>query len=440
MEWKIYEEWLDITLYRQMTNLIYKLSSNEEKYKIYMQLKENDMFLEKPKVDMETAYGLHYPGEVLERIGEHLTLTKQTYRALGLALARMMPLQETCMFNGAQKDLFWKKMKQILGEKDLFLISINYICEEKEKNRWKQAMHAYPFERAEEMLFAMSILPDDETLWEGIKQKLADSFSKNRKISVFTEWNLFVWMVGKVMTKLKGYRKKDLDILKLLAKLAVTNAKNADAVLEKRMRMFGYSDKETAFLNFVLMYFVERPDRISLSGLTAEKIGLNVLEAFLSGKETYPEEAYVLCSRILRTYGKLSVRIDGKERLEKCMNETFRVENVKTFLTLFPFRSNEPEEWHYIDLTEEKWDPLVKELSSEEFEACVTDTLKGKTYSTKSLLKYLERYENLTGKRYQDVFWKKSEPELYAVFNRLILHGILDGKRVSRNFTRFSTG
>ena len=75
MEWKIYEEWLDITLYRQMTNLIYKLSSNEEKYKIYMQLKENDMFLEKPKVDMETAYGLHYPGEVLERIGEHLTLT-----------------------------------------------------------------------------------------------------------------------------------------------------------------------------------------------------------------------------------------------------------------------------------------------------------------------------------------------------------------------------
>ena len=51
--------------------------------------------------------------------------------------------------------------------------------------------------------------------------------------------------------------------------------------------------KRPLFLNFVLMYFVERPDRISLSGLTAEKIGLNVLEAFLPGKETYPEEAYV---------------------------------------------------------------------------------------------------------------------------------------------------
>ena len=111
MEWKIYEEWLDITLYRQMTNLIYKLSSNEEKYKIYMQLKENDMFLEKPKVDMETAYGLHYPGEVLERIGEHLTLTKQTYRALGLALAKMMPLQELCLFQSELiKIHIWKRI------------------------------------------------------------------------------------------------------------------------------------------------------------------------------------------------------------------------------------------------------------------------------------------------------------------------------------------
>ena len=111
MEWKIYEEWLDITLYRQMTNLIYKLSSNEEKYKIYMQLKENDMFLEKPKVDMETANGLHYPGEVLERIGEDLTWTKRTYRALGLALARMMPL-----FTG---DLYvqWNSKESVL-EKD----------------------------------------------------------------------------------------------------------------------------------------------------------------------------------------------------------------------------------------------------------------------------------------------------------------------------------
>mgnify|MGYP006376897723 CR=1 FL=1 len=58
MEWKIYEEWLDITLYRQMTNLIYKLSSNEEKYKIYMKKKENEMLLERQRVDTDCDYGL----------------------------------------------------------------------------------------------------------------------------------------------------------------------------------------------------------------------------------------------------------------------------------------------------------------------------------------------------------------------------------------------
>ena len=120
MEWKIYEEWLDITLYRQMTNLIYKLSSNEEKFKIYMQLKENDMFLEKPKVDMETAYGLHYPGEVLERIGEHLTLTKQTYRALGLALARMMPLQDLYVQWGTKGSVLEKDETDSWRERPVF--------------------------------------------------------------------------------------------------------------------------------------------------------------------------------------------------------------------------------------------------------------------------------------------------------------------------------
>ena len=52
------------------------------------------MFLEKPKVDMEAAYGLHYPGEVLERIEGCLTLTKQTPPRT--CLAEMMPQEDLC--------------------------------------------------------------------------------------------------------------------------------------------------------------------------------------------------------------------------------------------------------------------------------------------------------------------------------------------------------
>ena len=53
MEWKIYEEWLDITLYRQMTNLIYKLSSNEEKYKIVKTADEEMWEIASREIDIE---------------------------------------------------------------------------------------------------------------------------------------------------------------------------------------------------------------------------------------------------------------------------------------------------------------------------------------------------------------------------------------------------
>ena len=42
MEWKIYEKWLDVTLYRQMTDLIYRLSNKKEKNEIYKAASRQD--------------------------------------------------------------------------------------------------------------------------------------------------------------------------------------------------------------------------------------------------------------------------------------------------------------------------------------------------------------------------------------------------------------
>ena len=75
--------------------------------------------------------------------------------------------------------------------------------------------------------------------------------------------------------------------------------------------------KRPLFLNFVLMYFVERPDRISLSGLTAEKIGLNVLEAFFARKRDISRRSLCTLFTDFKNIWELSVRIDVRERLEK---------------------------------------------------------------------------------------------------------------------------
>ena len=75
------------------------------------------MFLEKPKADMETAGpqlsgrspGAHWRTDLTLNVGQTWARCSSD-----LPLAMMMPLQETCMFNGAQRDLFLeKKMKQI---------------------------------------------------------------------------------------------------------------------------------------------------------------------------------------------------------------------------------------------------------------------------------------------------------------------------------------
>ena len=49
---------------------------------------------------MEEAYGLRYPGEVLERLDERETVAERQLRALGLALAEMKGFQNDGMFIG----------------------------------------------------------------------------------------------------------------------------------------------------------------------------------------------------------------------------------------------------------------------------------------------------------------------------------------------------
>lgn len=117
MEWNIYKEWLDINLYRQMVSMIYQSSSREDKMNFMRKEKENDLFYGAYKQSLEEEYGLYYPGEVLERMKEHRSMTKPVYRALGLALAKSDYLQENCMFNGTQKAVSGSSLAKYLEKR-----------------------------------------------------------------------------------------------------------------------------------------------------------------------------------------------------------------------------------------------------------------------------------------------------------------------------------
>jgi len=77
---KFYESVLDVELYRQMADLIYRLSEVKEKEQLYTGIKNGALFTIKPEMEMEDAFGFRYPGEVLERQDEKETVTKKQVR------------------------------------------------------------------------------------------------------------------------------------------------------------------------------------------------------------------------------------------------------------------------------------------------------------------------------------------------------------------------
>lgn len=166
---KFYEAVLDVELYRQMADLIYRLSEVKEKEQLYTGIKNGALFTIKPEMEMEDAFGFRYPGEVLERLDEKETVTKKQLRALGLALVLTKPLQNDGMFVGKQMPSFWKRMKRTLKPKDLYWIGIQYLMEDQQSELYNRLLD-FPVRSIEEMVFIISILPDDQSVWESVKE------------------------------------------------------------------------------------------------------------------------------------------------------------------------------------------------------------------------------------------------------------------------------
>ena len=319
MEWNIYKEWLDINLYRQMVSMIYQSSSREDKMNFMRKEKENDLFYGAYKQSLEEEYGLYYPDEVLERINAHRSMTKPVYRALGLALAKSDYLQEKCMFNGTQKSRFWKQFGKVLGKKDLCCISVGCLLSEKDRKSWFDELYAYPYEKVEEMVFILSVFPEDITLWQLLKGKVAACLGSRRTISVYEDWPVYAWVTGKYDKRLKNDRTKDVAVLKRLMKLSRINAENANGILIGQLEKSGYTKEEVIFLNGVLTRSESGLGQLDQESLTAEKIAVNVLKTFLPGKEPYPDAVYKLCKTLLCQYDLLPVRIDGNEKIQQCL-------------------------------------------------------------------------------------------------------------------------
>lgn len=424
-----YEKEIDLTLNRQMVELIYRLSAKDGKEKALHLIEEHSLFWETPNQGMEEAYGLHYPGEVLERLGEKTELTKPKIRALLLALGDTKEIQEEGMFVGSQLLVFTKRAFQKVLPGDCYALAAGFLLAEKGKKEAYERLLGYPFSTCGEMLFALSVLPEDEALWEKIKAPLNQCFGAGRILDVFEEAEYYLWLSLHLERRMKGYRKKDLENLKYLARLSKEPAREGSTARKKLLEA-GYSLAEVLFLN--AFFFEAGTFEFQRDSIPAERLAIEFCRFVLNGEEVYPEHMYALCDAFLKSYREFSIKLEGAEGILKYLEEGIRLKNCRSYQCLYPhkedsYRYRTKESIFYIDLTDSRWDPLYAWLGEKEFGLRAAQTISGKEYTNAALSKYLEHYEALTGKPYASIFWEEPQSFLESgVFRRLAEAGILD--------------
>lgn len=423
MEWNVFDEWIDTLLYRQMKDLIYVACSKENKYELNRENRKFELFEDATEKTIEEEYGLHYPGEVLERLGEHRVITEKQIRALGLALAKTKNLQEDQMFIGNQLPVFMKKLNGLPDHRDPFVLGIRYLLDEKTKKQSYEKFISYAFEEIEEILFALSILPKDDGLWKKAQGKLNAKLGKERKISVYENSKVYVWLAQNFQFRMKGYRKKDMDALKYLMRLPFGSASGNGKIVRNKLLENGYCGEEISFLNYVMIQEVRLAGSVCPSSITGEKMAIEVCRNFLDSKEEYPKQAYELCGQLCAFHKSFQIKVNGHDGIAEALRNIVEVKNVKAFQVLYPY-SDKVKKWRRIDLTDNGWDVLYTWLPEEEYDVCVAETLEAEMDAAK-MSDGLKHYQDLTGKEYIKRFWENTNCAGRNVFNHLAEYGAL---------------
>lgn len=428
MEWKLFDEWIDVPLYGQMKDLIYQSCQKEDRYTLLQQINQSDLFTDTPKLGIDAEYHLFYPGEVLERLGERMAVTDRQVRALGLAFARTKILQEDRMFVGDQAANFLGSMRRQLGRDELFMLGFHVLMDGTEREKAYKKLLQYPFEELREILFALSILPEDDGLWQAVCGKLNALLGKARDISVFENAEVYVWLAKQAcfQYRMKSYRKKDLDALKYVMRLPFLNIFGKQDTVKKKLTENGYAPEELSYLNSLMIREVRFQDSIFSGSITGEKIAVETCRRLLGSDKVFPAQAYTLCSLLLQDYRSFQVKIQGQAGILEALEGRVTIQTVEAFRVLYPYSSSKERfrQWKTFDLADPKWDWLYTWLSETEYEECVTESLRSERYAG-TFEKGLKHYQELTGKDYTERFWRESIYKNSLVFQHLADHDAL---------------
>ena len=333
MSWNLLEKDVDIRCMVLMSQMVIRLYDGKEKRKLEAAYKERGLLAGEDCAEtMEEAYGLHYPGEVLERYKEKIGDSIRITRALAMALAQTKPFFLPGMSVGGQYSGFLKEIRT-LAEKDLYLEGACYALEESADRmlRLQEKIQKKQVKNAAQAVYFLSLLP--ETSWEYQAGILAAKLSGSDKLAVFGNEGLYEWIAVHLSYYAKKLRKKEYNVLKAVCRLPDINI-YAQNPVKKWLLKAGYTEDEVVYLNAFLAVISKRTGRDSV---TAERIALGTCSRFLGGVKEFPREIYILCGNMLSRYRKFPIQINGNRGIVSALSQRIQPGNVHAFQLLYPY-------------------------------------------------------------------------------------------------------
>lgn len=370
---------------------------------------------------LQRKYSFLYLGELLERYEERFGMSVQDRRAIALALGYTREITTEKMFVGTQLADFIQTAAQNAKD-DIYLTGALYLLHEGQDTGadYESLLKEWQYIQTEELIFAMSLFPDAETILEPFKLHLPRLLGKERTISVLGNGEIFKRAIAMLFPLKKSMRAKNMAPLRALAALATSFVKESGKPYSSLIEN-GYTPLEIAYANAAAVCGHCVPDSPKYNSIITEKIVVELFRRVLEHDEALPERVFQQLNGLYKRYSRFDIMCYGTHRLEEALRDT-RIQTPETMAWFIEHESIYHPAVDSFDIMDAKWEPLAVNLEPDVyqrlFELHLTENL-----GAGELQRHIDRYNTLTGKNYLDCYNTYGSGRRFSL---LVQTGIVD--------------
>ncbi len=347
--------------------------------------------------DLQDKYGFLYLGELLERYEARFGMALPDLRAIALALGYTKELLTEEMFVGSQRADFLRKVRQ-QSQGDVYLTAARYLlADEKDAGLWERTLLGTQYTKTEELLFAMSVLPDFAQAECALRPQISALLGTGRTLPAIGNMRLFDWLIAHALPHAKTLRGKDTALLRALCALPSSYVKPGSkpwGVLESH----GYTVLEIACLNTRAALVLD--GKLSADSLVTEKIVVGLFKVALNQPEPLPEQVYPALEDLFRKYSRFRIKCYGCESLLDALKDGVQIQEPAIFAWFAKLAGIDHPALDSFDILDSKWDSLADAMGPKKYTALFQRSLHS-DISPEDLNARVARYDQLTGGDYK---------------------------------------